>query len=175
MLGLAMGSECKPMTTSQGKLSLQLCAFFLTGALSQLLGFAQTAPSITQQPQSQSLLAGMDATFNVSATGQAPLSYLWTFNGSNVANSPHISGATSASLIVSNIAPADAGNYQVVVANHKGSATSSVATLTVLLPPAITSQPADASVVINSNAMFIAAASGTAAACCAPAPNSGHR
>src|SRR5258707_12170435 len=107
---------------------------------------AQSAPSITQQPQSQSLLAGSNATFSVTASGQSPLRYQWSFNGTNLANSAHISGATNATLTVSNILAADAGNYRVVVTNSHGSATSSNATLAVLLPPAITSQPAPQSV-----------------------------
>lgn len=42
------------------------------------------APSITAQPQNQTVFAGQSATLTVTATGDAPLSYQWTFNGLNV-------------------------------------------------------------------------------------------
>src|SRR5690606_27748273 len=49
-------------------------------------------PSITTQPVSQTVNAGANVTFTVSASGTAPLSYQWRFNGAN------ISGATASSL-----------------------------------------------------------------------------
>ncbi len=49
------------------------------------------APSITAQPASQTITAGQTATFSVTATGTAPLSYQWQKNGAA------ISGATAAS------------------------------------------------------------------------------
>src|SRR5207302_9126294 len=115
----------------------------------------------TQQPQSQSLIAGTNATFSATASGQMPLHYQWSFNGTNLSNNAHIGGATNASLLISNIAATDAGNYRVVVTNSHGSAISSNATLTVLLPPAITSQPLNDSVLLTSNASFSSSASGT--------------
>ncbi len=50
------------------------------------------APTITTQPASQTVTAGQTATFNVAATGTAPLSYQWKKNGTA------ISGATSSVL-----------------------------------------------------------------------------
>src|SRR5579884_87829 len=99
------------------------------------------APTITSQPQSQSIPAGSNATFSVVAAGTAPLSYQWALNGTNLTNSAHIIGATSTTLTVSNLVANDSGNYYVVVSNSHGSATSSNATLTVLVPPTITGQP----------------------------------
>ena len=122
---------------------------------------AALAPSITTQPQSQSLITGSNAVFAVVASGQAPLSYQWSFNGSNLANSSHIGGATSATLTVSNITVADAGPYRVVVSNNHGSATSTNATLTVLVPAAITTQPTNQAVLLGGNVTFSAAATGT--------------
>ena len=55
------------------------------------------------------------------------------------------------SLLVSNISPANAGNYTVVISNPYGSVTSSVVTLTPIVQPAIgaiTVQP-DASILLN--------------------------
>jgi len=92
---------------------------------------AANSPSITTQPQSQTNLFGSNTVFTVVATGQAPLVYQWSFNSANLVNNSHIGGATGASLTVSNITTADAGNYRVIVSNSHGSVTSSVVTLTV--------------------------------------------
>lgn len=42
---------------------------------------APVAPSITTQPANQTITAGQTATFSVTATGTAPLSYQWQKNG----------------------------------------------------------------------------------------------
>jgi Immunoglobulin domain len=82
-------------------------------------------PSINTQPQSQTVDQGASAAFNVAADSTAPLSYQWQFNGVN------ISGATTNSLLLENVQPANAGNYVVMISNYGGSVTSSNAFLTV--------------------------------------------
>ena len=84
-----------------------------------------TAPTVTTQPSSQTVVAGGNATFSVAASGTAPLKYQWTFGGSK------LSGATNASLTLSGAQSGNAGTYAVVVTNNYGSITSSGATLTV--------------------------------------------
>jgi hypothetical protein len=81
-------------------------------------------PAISAQPQNQNVIAGTTASFSVSATGTAPLSYQWRLNGTN------LSGATSSSYTKSNAQPTDVGTYAVVVANSVGSVTSAPAVLT---------------------------------------------
>lgn len=103
--------------------------------------FAASVPSITTQPQSQSVLAGANAVFTVAATGQGTLTYQWSLNGTSLTNSAHLSGATDTALTISNVVAGDAGNYQVVVSNSHGSVTSSNATLMVLVPPVISAIP----------------------------------
>jgi len=83
----------------------------------------QTAPTISQQPVSQTVAALTPVTFGVTASGGG-LAYQWQRNGTNV------EGANAASYIFSpNVA--SAGNYRVVVTNTLGSVTSTVASLTV--------------------------------------------
>jgi len=53
----------------------------------------------------------------------------WATSGRSTARS--LPGATAASLIIANVQTANAGNYQAIVTNAYGSATSEVATLTV--------------------------------------------
>ncbi len=88
-----------------------------------------TAPSITQQPPSQTAALSNDAIFTVTANGTAPLGYRWFFN----TNTPV--GGNSNSLVVLNVQPNHAGSYSVIITNNYGAVTSSVATLTVGAPP----------------------------------------
>ena len=82
--------------------------------------------AIVQQPASQTIPIARIATFTVSATGTAPLSYQWSKNGAPIA------GATAAAYSTAAIEPADnAATFQVAVSNATSSATSAVATLTV--------------------------------------------
>src|ERR1035437_2822512 len=135
-----------------------LSVFVFTLAVFSLrTSHAALAPTITTQPTNQSVRVSSNATFSVTASGQSPLRYRWSFNGTNLTNSAHISGATNTTLTISNVVAGDAGNYRVVVSNSHGSATSSNATLTVLFPPSITTQPTNQSVLVNSNVTFSAA------------------
>lgn len=93
------------------------------------------APAITMAPVGGSVEAGATVTFTVQASGTAPLSYQWRFNGSP------ISGATGSVCTRSGVQPADSGGYSVVVSSPFGSATSPEAMLTVGPPPPCTPAP----------------------------------
>ena len=82
-------------------------------------------PSIVTPPQSVTVSNGLNASFSVVASGSAPLNYQWQFNGGA------LSGATSSSLTITNVQPANQGDYTVVVSNAVGSITSTAAHLTV--------------------------------------------
>jgi hypothetical protein len=84
-------------------------------------------PEISQQPAGITVAEGIDVTFKVSATGFPVPTYQWRFNGAD------ITGANADTYTLT-AAPANAGNYDVVVANIVGSVTSQVARLTVGLP-----------------------------------------
>lgn len=90
---------------------------------------AVTAPSITQQPTSQTVSAGQSATFSVTASGTAPLSYQWQKLVSG--NWVNISGATSPTFTRSSAQASDAGQYEVVVTNSAGTVVSNTVALTV--------------------------------------------
>ena len=121
---------------------------------------AQVIPSITTQPASQTVTVGQSATFSVTCTGKAPLSYQWRKNGTA------ISGATSATYTTPATATSDAGSqFSVVISNSAGSVTSNAATLTVTaapVAPSITTQPASQTVTAGQTATFSVTASGTA-------------
>ncbi len=114
-----------------------------------------TGPAITAQPESASANQGTDVTFSVTATGTSPLGYQWRKDGSP------LSGQTSASLTLSNVQPADAGSYDVVITNLVDTVTSSAATLTVVEAPAITTNPQSQTVSEGNSVAFTSAASGT--------------
>ena len=105
--------------------SSEVAAIYAAGAGGKCKG-----PSITVQPQSQTVAAGTNVVFTVTATGVGTLSYQWQFNGVG------ISGATGTTLALSSVQPANAGSYAVVVTNSLGSVTSAVAVLTVAGTPA---------------------------------------
>src|SRR5438132_9665813 len=113
-------------------------------------------PTITTQPQSKTVNAAQNVSFSVAATGTGPLSYQWRLNGTP------LTGASGSSLTVTNVQASDAGNYRAIVWNSYGSATSAVATLTVIVPPMITNQPQSQTVVVGQNASFSVTATGTA-------------
>jgi len=102
---------------------------FLTG-LAILAGCGgggnTTLPAIASQPANQSVVAGQAATFSVTATGAAPLSYQWQKDAAA------ITGATSASYTTAATTTSDNGSqFSVAVSNSAGNVTSNVATLTV--------------------------------------------
>jgi hypothetical protein len=116
---------------------------------------APVAPSIATQPTSKTVTAGQPATFSVTATGTAPLAYQWKRNGGD------INGANSASYTIPATTASDNGaQFAVTVSNSVSSATSSAATLTVGVPPTISTQPASQTVTVGQAAKFSVTAAG---------------
>jgi alpha-tubulin suppressor-like RCC1 family protein len=116
------------------------------------------APVITTQPTNQTILAGDTANFSGAASGAQPLSYQWSFNGTN------INGATNSILTLTNAQVSQAGSYVLLVTNNYGSAISSNAVLTVVVPavpPTIISQTPSQVVLLGNAATFSVNASGS--------------
>ena len=87
----------------------------------------ESVPIIVTQPANQKVGLGQEATFSVSATGTAPLTYQWQKNGTN------IDGAISASYTTPTTTLLDNGStFSVNVTNSVGSVMSTNAKLTVL-------------------------------------------
>ena len=112
-------------------------------------------PAIAQQPQSLTVEPGSAATFVVTASGSPPLAYQWLRNGEPIA------GATNASFQVSQVQPADAGEYVVVVSNPGGEVRSASALLSLVGAPKIVVQPKDQSVSLGASATFSVVPDGT--------------
>jgi len=116
-------------------ISRRLCAllFFSIWILGGCGGSSSPLPSITQWPSSQTVTIGQAASFVVAATSTTPLTYQWWENGTP------ISGATTASYTTpATTAADDLAQFQVVVKNSFGSATSPSAILTVHAPHDVT-------------------------------------
>ena len=118
-------------------------------------------PVITVPPASTSVTLGGTVNFTVTATGSTPFSYQWQTNGVNVGNGGVVSGATSGTLTLTGVTTNYALNYQVILSNAAGSATSTpAATLTVHIPPTITTQPVSAYALPGGTASFGVVATG---------------
>jgi glucose/arabinose dehydrogenase len=103
-----------------------------SGTVGRIRFTGSLAPSISQQPASITVSAGQAASFKVTASGEAPLSYRWQRNNAN------ISGATLSTYTLSNAQLSDSGSqFRCIVTNTYGTATSNSATLTVVnnVPP----------------------------------------
>lgn len=114
------------------------------------------APVIVSQPVSLVRNEGQSASFSVSAEGSAPLSYQWQRNGVD------LPGQAGTSLSFSSVTSANEGAYRVIISNAFGQVQSSNATLTVRVPPTITSHPVSQTVTSGSSVEFSVTATGTA-------------
>ncbi|WP_276504990.1 Ig-like domain repeat protein, partial [Terrimonas pollutisoli] len=105
---------------------------FNGGLSAAIIHTVNSPPSIINQPLPQTVGAGCNTSFSVTANGTEPITYQWRKDGADIA------GANSSTLTINNVAAADGGNYDVVVSNSCGTATSNAATLTVNSPLAVT-------------------------------------
>lgn len=88
-------------------------------------------PAITKQPVAQTVAAGTNVTFSVTATGTG-LAYQWRRGGSNLI------GKTDPTLTLPNAQAGDAGLYDVLVSNATTTLTSTGAQLSIRAPTDIT-------------------------------------
>jgi sugar lactone lactonase YvrE len=112
-------------------------------------------PQITNQPQSQFIIVGQNASFSIGAFGTSPLAYQWQFNGTN------LSGQTGTAIAITKPATNLSGNYTVVITNAYGSVTSAVAALIVGSSPIVTYGPNGQTVASGASAAFNVGLSGT--------------
>jgi hypothetical protein len=115
-------------------------------------------PSSPITPLSQVKCTGQSVTFSGSASGTAPLEYLWRKGGVSQ------TGWTTSTYSISSVQPANAGQYDYLVRNmcNTTGLESDDATLTVNSPPSILSNPASIALCEGSlpNVKFTASASG---------------
>jgi hypothetical protein len=122
---------------TRGLTPLEILGIYTAGCagvdLSQAQQYIFTSPHISVPPASQTVTAGDDVTFSVTALGISPMSYQWCEGGAVIA------GATNTSYSLRSVVASDAGAYTVIITNVAGSVTSAPsATLVVnalALPP----------------------------------------
>jgi hypothetical protein len=112
----------------------EIAGIFAAGSAGKC--FTGSPPQITQQPTNATVAERENAAFSVLVSGSGPLAFQWVHNGTNF-----IAGGTSSTLNLSSVQASNAGDYFVIVTNGFGSATSSVAVLTVLPPPPCIAPP----------------------------------
>jgi photosystem II stability/assembly factor-like uncharacterized protein len=89
--------------------------------------------ALGSQPENQWATAGATVNFSIAAYGSAPFHFQWQKDGTNILN------ATNSTLVLTNVARADAGVYSVFVSNSFTNLVSNDATLRVLVPQKIQS------------------------------------
>jgi hypothetical protein len=85
-----------------------------------------SAPFIAGTPGYSINLGSRSLVWNISATGQSPLSYAWFKDETSIQNNSHYLNADAPNLDVLKFGPEDAGGYRVVISNAFGVATSQV-------------------------------------------------
>ncbi len=116
-------------------------------------------PVITGQPSSVVACEGDPASFTVEANGCNAV-YDWQKDIAGVWTS---TGETSATLSFGSVGTGDAGDYRVIVsADEPPDATSNTVTLTVNVPPVVTSQPQSTTNCVAADVQFDVAFTGTA-------------
>ena len=93
------------------------------------------APQITDQPVSQAAVVGANVQLGVAITGARPFFYQWKRNGTNLLDGGNVFGSTNRSLTLTSVSLADTATYSVSLSNSLGSATSTLAHVTVVRPP----------------------------------------
>jgi sugar lactone lactonase YvrE len=106
-------------------------------------------PAITLQPTNQTVALGASPGLSVAVAGSGPFGYEWYLDGTN-----EVQSGTNNSLTVTNISPANAGPYTVVITNSFGSVTSQVAAVTLTLPPTVAVPPVSQTNVLGTTATF---------------------
>lgn len=128
---------------SRGTTSAGIAMADLFSALATLESALTWAPIITVQPVARYIPSGTGTAFAVTATSETDISYQWqksTDSGAtwgNQANTGVYTGATTATLTISDVASLGGNEYRCVVTNSSGSTNSTAGTLTTALVPSI--------------------------------------
>jgi uncharacterized repeat protein (TIGR01451 family) len=111
-------------------------------------------PVITAGPTNVAVIQGSTASFSAAATGTPSPAFQWFFNTTTPV------GGNSGLLTLTNVQPSQAGSYFMRVTNVVGSTNSIPATLTVYVPPAITSGPTNQVAAQGGSVSFAVSATG---------------
>lgn len=96
-------------------------------------GFASLSAVVTSNPDDLAIYEGETAIFTITSANAS--SYRWRRNGVNLSDNANISGATTRTLTITAVTPADEGEYRCFITGACDSDLSGIATLTLLPPP----------------------------------------
>ena len=96
-----------------------------------------TPPIFTSQPTNLTVYTGQTAVLSGAVKGLGSMSYQWLSGSVPLADGGNVVGSATGTLTISPANYTNSGNYVLVVTNNYGAVTSSVAVLTVLIPPTI--------------------------------------
>ncbi len=117
-------------------------------------------PEITLDPLDQSVCLNGTVSLSAAASGTPLLSFQWRMNGVSLSDDTYYSGSNTETLTITNLLSSHAGNYDVVVTNSCGLATSAPAILFVSSAPEITQQPASQANCLGEDVDFLVTVSG---------------
>ena len=103
----------------------------------------ESPPEIIKLPEDQIAPVGGQLVLNVTAVGNAPLTYHWKKDG------VLLDGENGASLSLVNLQTPDSGTYVVIVSNSVGRVESAPMNISVAQPVSIISQPKSVEAVIG--------------------------
>ena len=127
----------------------------------------KAAPEVTEQPKSEEVVEGAEASFKAAASGNPAPTVQWEESTNGGTSFSQVPGATSTTFKVASTKLSESGDeYRAVFKNSVGEKTTSAATLTVTakpVAPQVTEQPVGVEVLAGAEATFKAVASGTPA------------
>lgn len=124
-----------PTTTNRQAATFFANTFITVGDSGSIWQTASlTPPTISQHPAHAEVAEGSNVSFTVVASG-GTLSYQWQKGTTD------IDDATNATYTINSATTGQAGSYRCIVTNSAGDTPSNPATLTVISPPEITSDP----------------------------------
>ena len=117
-------------------------------------------PGITVQPAGQTVAAGKNAVFSVTAQGPGTLTYQWQYRTSSTGSwqNATATGNKTAKMTVPGTVGRNGYQYRCQVKNANGTTNSNAVTLKIR--PGITAQPASQTVAAGKNAVFSVTAQG---------------
>ncbi len=123
-------------------------------------------PAITAQPSNQTICVNGNTSFSITSATATGIQWQLSTNGggtwNNVTNGGVYSGATTATLTLTNVPGTFNGyQYRAIASAQCGTTTSSAATLTVNSPATVTTHPQDVTLCAGGNHTFTSAATGT--------------
>jgi kumamolisin len=119
-----------------------LCTGVGVPNIAMLLQVLANAPFITSQPATQFVANGQSASFSITVSGSTPFAYQWqreaagSSTWTNLVDNGTYAGSATATLTIPSVTSAMSGDqFQCIVTNAQGTATSSSAPLLVGVPP----------------------------------------